>query len=197
MDIGNKWVYVYYVDLGNGPVKHGLSLEVTEAGKDEEGRKYWTVLSQFLDADGNVTGGKTVRYSNKGAYRWVQFDPLLDPHRVLPRWFRVANSGLQTYCLERDHGECVSPVFTAVGYVRSLATDEWIEARNAEFGFDVTKVYGRQWLLGALEYDDSMLSAPGEPVYILKVHVGPVVMGGNQLLQYVKLKNKERTFFEY
>lgn len=197
MAIGNKWVYVSYPDPGTGiPQKQGTSLEVIAEGIDGDGRKYWAVGVQILDASGDPTFGFTIQYQNKGRFRRSALGPGTATREV-PRRITVFTDGTsQTYCMLRDKDDCFLTVFTGQGTLQDIATPEWIESRNQEFGFEVTQLYGEESLVGTCKSNGSDFLPPGEPEYVLREGVGPVVIR-KDLLQYARINGVEYTFFAY
>lgn len=197
MAIGNKWVYVSYPDLVTGiPQKQGTSLEVIAEGIGGDGRKYWVVSVQILDASGDPTFSFTIQYQNKGKFRRLALSPGTATREV-PRKITVPTDGTsQTYCMLRDKDECFLTVFTGQGTLQDIATPEWIESRDLEFGFEVSQLYGEATLVGTFKSDGTTLLPPGEPEYVLLEGVGPVVIR-KDLLHYARINGMEYTFFAY
>lgn len=196
LDVGNKWVHVYYAQIGEDQVltKLGHAIEITAIGVNDAGNKTWTLTFQSLDANGDVTTQFPVQFFNAGRFRWLSF-PVMQ--REIPRRITVArDGGLQTYCMTRDNHSCAESIFTAEGTLAEIIDPDWLATRTVEHGFDVSTLYSGDTLIGTFEYDDSIIAPPGKPKYIFKRGVGPVVMY-NYLLQYARVKGVETTFFDY
>jgi hypothetical protein len=198
MDKGNKWVYAGYVEQDTGEIeKFGQSTEVVKSARDEQGRKYWTVLSKSLDSSGSSLFTATQTFYSEDGYRYLSSPPIFPELRLLPLKIRVREKGVKKYCLVAGEQGCEQTIYTGYASLKRLLDPEWLEGQENEFGFNLGNRYGQDELLGTLLYSETgQPPRSGEPHYILKEGIGPVLLGA-QFLQYSRIDGVEHVYFPY